>query len=294
MKKLFLTTILCFSTCFAAEQKYDADKEQIASRLKEFTQDVSQGKTDKLDTFWTSDAQMVTPLTGQVINGSKDISQYFVKKGQDLKGREVQFKLTSIEMKKPDLATVQGEVEFFQNGTLVDRQARDADLVKVNGVWYLDFLKEIHVDLPPAISYEHLKDLSWLLGNWRDKDQDVTIEYKAQWDRYKNFIVQRFDMLIYGLETLEGRQVITWDPITKQIRSWIFDSDGGFGQGIWTKTDEGWSEKIDYTTPNGDTATSTNLYTKIGPTNYTYSSIDRKVGSTQLPNIEPVVVKKEE
>lgn len=293
MKKLLLLTSFCISSCFA-DVATTNDQEQVATRLKEFTDDISQGKTDNIGTFWTEDAQVINPLTGQVINGRNDIAQYLQKKAQDLKGKEVQFHITRTDVKNPNLVTVQGVVDFYQDGKVVDQQAREVDLVKDNGIWYLDFLREIHVDLAPTLSHDHLKELDWLLGNWKDKDQDVTISYDGKWDRYKNFIIQRFDMSIYGLETLEGRQIITWDPIEKKIRSWIFDSDGGFGQGTWTKTDEGWSTKIDYTLATGETATSTNMYTKISPSSYTYSSIDRKVGDTKLPNVEPTVVKKED
>ena len=31
-----------------------------------------------------------------------------------------------------------------------------------------------------------------------------------------------------------GMQIIGWDPVAKQIHSWVFDSDGGYGEGTWT------------------------------------------------------------
>ena len=34
-------------------------------------------------------------------------------------------------------------------------------------------------------------------------------------------------------------QRIGWDPAAKQIRSWEFDSEGGFGEGTWGETATG-------------------------------------------------------
>jgi hypothetical protein len=32
-----------------------------------------------------------------------------------------------------------------------------------------------------------------------------------------------------------GTQWIGWDPAAKQIRSWSFEADGGYGESVWTK-----------------------------------------------------------
>jgi len=37
---------------------------------------------------------------------------------------------------------------------------------------------------------------------------------------------------------MAGMQIIGWGPAAKQMRSWVFDSDGGFGTVIWSKKDK--------------------------------------------------------
>ena len=46
------------------------------------------------------------------------------------------------------------------------------------------------------------------------------------------------------MDDLEGTQVIGWDPAAGTIRSWMFDSDGGFGEGTWSKKDNSWIVKF--------------------------------------------------
>lgn len=86
-----------------------------------------------------------------------------------------------------------------------------------------------------AVSYDHLKELEWLVGKWQDQDEDVDIHFNTYWDKFKNLIHQEYIMEVYGLEEFEGMQIIWWDPAEKKIRSWIYDSDGGFGSGVWNK-----------------------------------------------------------
>lgn len=44
-----------------------------------------------------------------------------------------------------------------------------------------------------------------------------------------------FKVSVPSMDDLEGTQVIGWDPAAGTIRSWMFDSDGGFGEGTWSK-----------------------------------------------------------
>ena len=77
--------------------------------------------------------------------------------------------------------------------------------------------------------------------------------------------------------TLEGTQVIGWDPAADTIRSWMFDSDGGFGEGTWSKKDNSWIVKFNQVLPDGRKASATNIYTIVDGNTFTWKSIGRKV-----------------
>ena len=78
--------------------------------------------------------------------------------------------------------------------------------------------------------YEYLKDLEWMIGEWVDSDDNSTISTVCAWSKNRNFITRSFSVSIEGHIGLEGTQVIGWDPEKKRIRSWMFDSEGGFGE----------------------------------------------------------------
>lgn len=140
--------------------------------------------------------------------------------------------------------------------------------------------------------YEQLKGLEWLVGEWVDQDEDVKIVTIGSWDKYKNFITQHFTVTLQGDVELEGKQIIGWDPVNEQIRSWVFDSDGGFGEGKWEQRGDQWIVNSSQTLGGGGLASSINIYSNIGSSSYTWQSTGREVDGEFLPNIEPVTVKR--
>lgn len=143
---------------------------------------------------------------------------------------------------------------------------------------------------PPASHYEHLKELSWLVGQWEDADVNIDVKYICEWDLNKSLLVQQFDLQMPKSDTLTGKQLIGWDPAEQKIRSWIFDSDGGFGNSEWSKDGDAWYATMAFTMPAGELASATHIYTKIDDNAYTFASVNRNIGGTLLPNIGPFQV----
>lgn len=291
MLKILMIAVLCFQSLYALD--VEQEKKAIGERLHKFAEAVNKDKPEVYSTYWTEDAEFFTPITGELIEGKKDITEFMKKRTKEIKDRNLQFsfKPTKIEIPDVNTAIVEGVVEVTDKGKLIQRTARRIELAKVNGEWDLDMVSEIEVPPPPAL-YVHLKGLEWLVGNWEDNDEDVNITFATNWDKFKNFITQRFTMEVYGMDAIEGFQIIGWDPIEKKIRSWVYDSDGGFGTGLWSMKGNSWQVELDYTLSDGTKGTATNIYTKVNDNSYTFASINRKIGTEKLPDLEPVTVQR--
>ncbi|HMC09707.1 MAG TPA: DUF4440 domain-containing protein, partial [Pirellulaceae bacterium] len=87
-----------------------------------------------------------------------------------------------------------------------------------------------------------------------------------------------------------GMQIIGWDPVAKQIHSWVFDSDGGFGEGTWTHKGSKWLIQSTATLPDGGKATSLNIVTRLKDNSFTWDSVNREIDGELQPNGDPVVV----
>ena len=146
-------------------------------------------------------------------------------------------------------------------------------------------------DLPAAPSnYDYLKPLEWMVGEWVDEDEEGRVETRVEWTKNKNFLMRSFNVQIEGRIELEGTQVIGWDAAEGRIRSWVFDSDGGFGQSTWTQEGDRWISNVKATLPDGRTAASVYIMTKLDDDSFTWKSVSREVGGEILPNVDPVTV----
>src|SRR5438093_4211725 len=87
-------------------------------------------------------------------------------------------------------------------------------------------------------------------------------------------------------------QRIGWDPLAKRIRSWVFDSEGGYGESDWTRDGNNWIIKATGVRPDGTTASATNVLTPTGPDGYVWKSTERIVADDRQPDTEVKVVRK--
>ena len=133
----------------------------------------------------------------------------------------------------------------------------------------------------------------WLVGEWSDVSDDAEVSASVRWSKNRTFLVNSFKVSVKDQDDLEGTQVIGWDAAARQIRSWVFDSDGGFVEGIWSRRGPQWFVRANAVLPDGRRASATNIYTPIDANSFTLKSIGRKLDGQFQPNVEEIkVVKK--
>ena len=95
-----------------------------------------------------------------------------------------------------------------------------------------------------------------------------------------------------GRAAMEVTQRIGWDPLSKRIRSWVFDSEGGFGDGVWARDGDAWIIKATFVPSHGRAASATNTIVPVGKDSYVWRSTDRVVGDEVHEPLEVTVVRK--
>jgi hypothetical protein len=84
---------------------------------------------------------------------------------------------------------------------------------------------------------------------------------------------------------------IGWDPQAQQIKSWVFDSEGGHGEGLWTRTtDNQWVVKASGVLHDGRTTSATHVHTVLNKDAVKTNSTDRIIGGEVAPDILDVVM----
>ena len=143
---------------------------------------------------------------------------------------------------------------------------------------------------PPPSNYEHLKELEWMIGSWVDEGEDSTITTDCEWTKNRNYMTRSFAMIIGDQVDTSGMQIVGWDPVNKQIRSWVFDSDGAFSEGTWTHKGDKWFVQQKGTLVDGGQTTALHIFKRLDDNSYTWQSINRTIDGEMQPNIDEVVV----
>jgi uncharacterized protein (TIGR02246 family) len=232
--------------------------------------------------------------------------EYLTDAGERLKGRDairkgletlfaaearthVEVGVPSVQFVTPEVATVEGKADLVTEGEPPGESSYLAVYVKQQGKWKLSSIRETALPPPPS-HYDRLKDLEWMIGHWIDHDQDASIDTVCQWTKNKNFITRSFTASIAEHVELEGTQVIGWDPSMGTVRSWMFDSDGGFAEGTWTRDGDRWTIQSRHVLPDGGVGSSTNILTWVDQSTFTWESMGREVDGQMLPNVGPVTI----
>jgi hypothetical protein len=75
-----------------------------------------------------------------------------------------------------------------------------------------------------------------------------------------------------------------------KIRSWVFDSEGGFGEGVWRRVGNDWNVETTSTLNDGSQGSATNIYTPIDDNTFTWKLVDRQVDGEPQGDIDEIPV----
>jgi hypothetical protein len=114
----------------------------------------------------------------------------------------------------------------------------------------------------------------------------------TRWSEDGNFLLTDFAIRVAGRKVMSGTQRIGWDGSLDKFKSWVFDSEGGHAEGIWTEIEGRWVVKATGVRPDGDACSATHTYEQTGPDTYLFSVTDRIIGDETAPDFTAKVVRK--
>ncbi len=269
-----------------------ADEAAIRAAGKAFIDAYNARDAKKLAVLWSPEAVYIDPLTGEQTVGRDEIEKVFEDAFSDKLDAKLQVDVSSIDFVSPNVAIVRGMAHVIRPGEEPVDSEYTAVRVKRDGKWLLDRVSEVEKEKAPPSNYEHLKELEWMIGSWHDDDPRASVEIQTDcaWTKNKNFITRSYAVAIGDEVRKSGMQIIGWDPVAKQIRSWVFDSDGGYGEGDWTRKGDKWLIQNSATLPDGGKATSLNIMTKLDDNSFKWESVNRDTDGELQPNLDPVIV----
>jgi uncharacterized protein (TIGR02246 family) len=265
------------------------DEAAIRANGDKYVEAYNRRDSKSMSDMWSPEAVYMDPNTGEGVVGREAIAKQFDYAFAGAEDAKLAITIESIEFVSPNVAIEKGTAEVTYTDFPAEKTDYTAVHVKRDGQWLIDRVSEVEVPPPPPSNYEHLKELEWMVGSWIDADPEATVHTDCQWTKNKNFLTRSFALVVGEDIEMSGMQIIGWDPAAKQIRSWVFDSDGAFSEGKWTRKENRWLIQQTGTIADGAKTTATNIITQLDDDSFTWQSINRQVDGEVLPNVDEIL-----
>lgn len=266
-----------------------ADETAIRSRVAEFVRAYNAHDPKAIAALFIADGR-IEDQDGNTSVGREAIERTFAGIFEKAPKQQLEVAVDSIRFIGADLAVEVGTTKTTNPDEAPDYDKYTVLHVKRDGKWQMAFARD--EEGPPVNGNDKLQPLAWLVGDWVDDGGSAVVNSTCKWSDDGMFLLQEFKLQVNGKETLTVSQRIGWDPLARTIRSWVFDSAGGFGEGVWLPDGDNWIIKANGIRPDGSIASATNYMTRSGADGYVWQSVDRVVGNEVQAPIEVKVVRK--
>ncbi|MGI9519830.1 MAG: YybH family protein [Pirellulaceae bacterium] len=245
-----------------------------------------------LAAHWAPEGVYTSRTTGEQVVGRDAITAEFTQIfGQEnIPGLAVSTE--SIEFISPSVALERGTAVVSHSEEDMVETSYSVVYIKLDGKWLIDRVTEDEIVVQMSNS-DKLQPLDWMIGEWIDESEIMTIEINCQWTRNQNYISRTFKVTGDEIESA-GMQIIGWDPVNNQIRSWLFDTDGSYVSGTWTKGEDQdrWVVQSVATLVDGSQGSYTSILEPLEDGSYSWRKVNRVLDGELLPSLDEVIVQR--
>jgi hypothetical protein len=232
------------------------DEAAVRQAGKDYLSAVDRGDAQALADFWTADGTY-TDEGGHTSKVHDLLSQ--ATSGGKMARPRTEVSDVRIRFLTPEVAEEVGTCETASPaGVEPVTGAYSALWVHQGGRWKLESLRESHP--AAAAGNGQLANLDVFVGQWSGEANKLKIDVSAKWNSTKTFLRRDFKISSAGKPVFNGTQEIGWDPATGQIRSWMFNDDGSYGDGSWSLEGTVWMVLSSRVLSDGQISKATHVY----------------------------------
>lgn len=277
------------ASALAADKPDDAIA-AVRKSAEQVVQLFNAGKADQLAALFLPRGELIDE-EGTVYQGQqeiKDLLNAFFKK---FPGAKLATNIESMRVVGPVMIEEGTRTMTTADGGVKSKFRYIAVWAKTERGWQIASFRDFDDD-PTPTPHDHLQPLAWIVGEWINEGADGKVAISYRWSDDKNFLLGDFQMTSADGKQTKTSQRIGWDASIGKIRSWIFDADGGFADGIWTVLDDDIVIKSSSVNPDGTTATATMYITMQDKDHFSIEGTDRIVGDILEDDFEITVTRR--
>jgi len=282
--------LLAIDVVRAAESPDEAAMSAIRKSEEQLMAAFNAGKADVLAAMFLPKGELIDEA-GTVYQGQQEIKELLNAFFKQFAGAKLAITTESIRLVGP-IAIDEGTRTLTTADSKLKTQFRYiAVWAKADKGWQLASLRDFSDD-PGPTPHDSLEPLAWLIGDWINEGADGKVAISYRWSDDKNFLLGEFQINSAEDAPRKSSQRIGWDPSVNKIRSWLFDSDGGFAEATWTLIDDAIVIKSSSVNPDGTTASATLNIVVKDKDHYSIEGTDRIVGDDREEDFEITVARR--
>jgi uncharacterized protein (TIGR02246 family) len=258
------------------------DEKAIRQQADAFAKALSAGQANAIADLCTEDCTL-TDAEGEKFSGRGEILNLYQRCFHNYGANPAYVNIDSIAFPSPDVCLEEGSL-FVPKANAENRYS--VVHVKHNGNWQMLRITESPYNPKPS---EAIKDLNWLIGQWTIHAPDKTIHFKVHPIANSNFLVMSFSKEA-GEADVDELQLVGWSFKSKDVVSWHFGADGGFGFGHWQKIGSSWSINTKGVRRDGSETLATYKLEPVDNDHFRWQSTNRQVGGEHLPDLPTLEV----
>ena len=271
--------------------KAEADEQAVRELSIALANAFNDGKADAIAQLFHPEAELIDDA-GTVHKGNDAIGAIFEQFFSVFPQAKMKLEVEKLRFAGSGLAIEDGTRSVMaQDGQSRAKTRYTLVHVKRDGNWRIASARETEAETEMT-HHDRLEPLAWLVGDWVDEGADAAISIACRWSDDENFLLLDFHAKVNGETMMKSRQRIGWDPLTRSVRSWVFDSDGGYGHGQWTRIDRNWVIKSTAVLPEGLTGSATIFVEPVDEDRFLMKGFDRVVGGSLEDDYEATIVRK--
>jgi len=280
----FVTAALAWASLAQTPADNSPEKAAVIANDRAYEAAYAKADVKALTDFFAEDADYTTD-DGRTFSGREAIEGAIRAGLVGNRGSKLAIAMDSVRVLGPETVLEKGSTTVTAKSGETNSARYTAIYVKKEGKWKINQL--IETPTPVVSPRDRLAELEWLVGQWEetDKNNDLTVYSLYSWARGGNFLTRSITVKRAGEVTLEGWQIIGWDPIEERLRSWTFDGEGGFADGYFTRDGDRWLLRETGVAPDGSRTSGDNTITKLSADRFTWESNNRTLDGDPQPSI---------